>query len=88
MPEARPYAIDCLDGVVEDGIRVGRPSVGGILDIPAELVTRLEAVVIGPRGGSFLCRAAERSHLPAGFQPDAVVIEMTGRAIEDAARGA
>lgn len=56
-------------------------------DIVAELVSRLGAVVLEPSGGGGVCRAEEHPHLPAGMPDDAVVVEMTGEALETALTG-
>ncbi|MFI6054793.1 hypothetical protein ACIBCO_32490 [Streptomyces violascens] len=71
----------------DSGILVDRPASSQILGIIAELVTQLGAVIIDPRDGMFICRDEERAHLPAEFQQDAVVIEMTGPAVQDATTG-
>ncbi|MCZ4511128.1 hypothetical protein O3Q52_23660 [Streptomyces sp. ActVer] len=71
----------------ETGILVERPHTGGVFGIVAELVSRLGAVIIDPSRGRAVCREEEYAHLPAGMQEDAVVIEMTGEAVEAALIG-
>ncbi|MFD9793320.1 hypothetical protein ACFWXK_20500 [Streptomyces sp. NPDC059070] len=71
----------------ESGIVVDRPAGGEILGIIAELVSQLGAVIIDPRDGAFICGAEERVHLPAEYQQDAVIIEMTGPALQDVTTG-
>lgn len=65
-------------------ILVERPAGGEVLGIIAELTARLAAVIIDPADGASICRAEERAHLPVEYQRDAVVIEMTGPAVQDA----
>jgi len=71
----------------ETGILVERPHAGGVFAIVAELVSRLGAVIIDPSRGRAVCREAEYAHLPSGMKEDAVVIEMTGEAVEAALIG-
>lgn len=71
----------------DNGILADRPAPGEILCVIAELVARLGAVIIDPRSGAFICRAEERTHLPSQLQQDAIVVEMTGQAIEDTTTG-
>ncbi|MFF8605697.1 hypothetical protein ACF06X_07135 [Streptomyces sp. NPDC015346] len=66
------------------GILVSRPHAGAVFGIIAELVSRLGAVILDPGGSGVVCRAEELAHLPAGMREDAVVIEMTGEAVEAA----
>lgn len=66
------------------GVEVHRPHAGGVWNIVAELVSRLGAVIIDPSKGGVVCRTEERPHLPADMQDDAIVIEMTGEALEAA----
>ncbi|MDG5801583.1 hypothetical protein P9869_02690 [Streptomyces ossamyceticus] len=68
------------------GLTVHRPHAGEVWDIVAELVARLGAVVLDPSGTGVVCRAEEHGHLPARWR-DAVVIEMTGEALETALTG-
>lgn len=63
-------------------IMVNRFASGGILDIVADLVERLDAVVLLPEGVAILGTAEERSHLPVELQADAVVVDLTGAAIQ------
>ncbi|WP_416984074.1 hypothetical protein [Streptomyces sp. T028] len=56
-------------------------------NIVAELVTRLGAVVLDPSGAGVVCRAEEHAHLPPAMRDDAIVIEMTGEALETALTG-
>ncbi|MER5913692.1 hypothetical protein ABT124_25205 [Streptomyces sp. NPDC001982] len=71
----------------ENGILVSRPQADGVFGIIAELVSRLGAVIIDPSEGGVVCRAEEHAHLPAGMRDDAIVIEMTGEAVETALTG-
>jgi hypothetical protein len=71
----------------QQGIEVHRPHAGGVFGIVAQLVSRLGAVVIDPSRAGVVCRAEEHPHLPAGMQDDAIVIEMTGEALETALTG-
>ncbi|QES48810.1 hypothetical protein DEJ50_14255 [Streptomyces venezuelae] len=69
------------------GIHVERPHAGGVFGIVAELVSRLGAVVIDPARAGIVCRAEEQPHLPPDMREGAVVIEMTGEALEAALTG-
>jgi len=69
------------------GVVVHRPHAGGVWGIVAELVSRLGAVIIDPSGAVVVCQAEEHAHLPAGMQDEAIVIEMTGEAVEAALLG-
>ncbi|GGT72130.1 hypothetical protein [Streptomyces lateritius] len=69
------------------GILISRPHAGAVHGIVAELVSRLGAVVIDPSRAGVVRRAEERAHLPADTRDDAVVIEMTGEALEAALTG-
>ncbi|MCL6734681.1 hypothetical protein [Streptomyces neyagawaensis] len=71
----------------DHGLTVHRPHAGEVWDIVAELVARLGAVVLDPSGTGVVCRAEEHGHLPARWRDDAVVIEMTGEALETALTG-
>ncbi|QKW27312.1 hypothetical protein HUT11_15205 [Streptomyces seoulensis] len=73
--------------VDEYGILVERPTVGGVFDIVAELLSRLGAVVLRPSDSVAVCRAEEHPHLPPAMREDALVIEMTGGALEYALTG-
>ncbi|GAA2407081.1 hypothetical protein [Streptomyces coeruleofuscus] len=72
----------------ETGILVERPDAGGVFAIVAELVAKLEAVIIDPSTGRAVCRTEERAQLPASLQEEAIVIDMTGDALEAALSGA
>lgn len=63
-------------------IMVSRFAWGGILDIVADLVERLEAVILLPEGVAILATAEDRSHLPVDLQADAVVVDLSGAAIQ------
>ncbi|MDK1348683.1 hypothetical protein QNO09_36550 [Streptomyces sp. 378] len=71
----------------ETGILVERPQTGGVFAIVAELVAELEAVIIDPSTGRAVCRAEERTQLPADMREEAIVIDMTGDALEAALSG-
>ncbi|GGT92837.1 hypothetical protein ACH49O_11200 [Streptomyces coeruleorubidus] len=71
----------------ETGILVERPDTGGVFAIVAELVAKLEAVIIDPSTGRAVCRTEERAQLPASMQEEAIVIDMTGNALEAALSG-
>ncbi|WP_431962429.1 hypothetical protein [Actinacidiphila sp. bgisy160] len=73
--------------VGERDIMVSRPHAGEVFGIVAELVSRLGAVVLDPGGVGVVCRAEEYAHLPAGMRDAAVVVEMTGEALEAALTG-
>ncbi|MGW1885848.1 hypothetical protein [Streptomyces sp. NPDC001970] len=73
--------------VDEYGITVHRPHAGGVFGIVAELVSRLGAIIINPSRVGVVCRAEELAGLPPGMQHDAIVIEMTGEAVEAALTG-
>ncbi|MER5603713.1 hypothetical protein [Streptomyces sp. NPDC002265] len=88
------YWVRAADGseaeifVDEAGIQVERPHSGsGVFAIVAELASRLEAVIFEPREGVFLCATEAHVHLPADMREDAVLIEMTGAAVEAALIG-
>ncbi|MEU6325076.1 hypothetical protein [Streptomyces sp. NPDC047009] len=66
----------------EGSIMVNRFAWGGILDIVAELARQLRAVILLPEGIAILSTAEDRSHLPAELQADAVVIDLSGTAIQ------
>ncbi|MFF2384574.1 hypothetical protein [Streptomyces sp. NPDC058108] len=72
----------------ESGISVERPHSGsGVFAIVAELAARLQAVIIEPSEGVFLCGTEAHAHLPANMREEAVLIEMTGEALEAALIG-
>ncbi|MGW7383428.1 hypothetical protein [Streptomyces sp. NPDC054794] len=74
--------------VDETGIQVERPHSGpGVFAIVAELASRLEAVIFEPGEGVFLCGTEAHARLPAGMREKAVLIEMTGDAVEAALIG-
>lgn len=63
-------------------IMVDRFSPGGILDIIADMVQRLEAVILLPEGVAIVRSEEDRSHLPAELRADAVIIvDLCGAAI-------
>ncbi len=68
-------------------IVVSRFTWGGILDIVAELVERLDAVVLLPEGVAVLGVEEHRSHLPMELQEDAVVVHFGGAAIQAVIEG-
>lgn len=55
---------------------------GGILEIVAELVARLSAVILLPEGVAILRSADDRAHLPVELAADAVVVDLSGAAIQ------
>jgi hypothetical protein len=63
-------------------IMVNRFAWGGILDVVAKLVERLEAVILLPEGVAILGTAEDRLHLPVELQADAVVVDLSGAAIQ------
>ncbi|WP_164835999.1 hypothetical protein [Actinacidiphila soli] len=63
-------------------IMINRFAWGGILDIVAELVERLEAVILLPEGVAILGTAEGRSHLPVELRADAVVVDLSGANIQ------
>ncbi|MFF3561337.1 hypothetical protein ACFYXS_14975 [Streptomyces sp. NPDC002574] len=67
-------------------IAVGRFPPGQFFDIVAELVDRLRAAVILTDCPPIVREEADRAHLP-GDAEDAVVVEITGSAIEDFVSG-
>jgi hypothetical protein len=68
-------------------IAVNRFARGEILDIVAELVERLDAVILLPEGVAILGSAANRLHLPMELQADAVVVDLSGAAIQAVIEG-
>ncbi|MFH9711930.1 hypothetical protein ACH4MW_15985 [Streptomyces luteogriseus] len=71
----------------ETGILVERPQPGEVFAILAELAVKLRAVIIDPSSGRAVCRAEERTQLPADMQEEVIVIDMTGEALEAALTG-
>ncbi|MET9689723.1 hypothetical protein ABZY81_14765 [Streptomyces sp. NPDC006514] len=69
------------------GVPVSRPGAGAVFGIITELASRLGAVIFDPSRGAIVCGAEEHAHLPAGMQEDAVVVDMTGEAVEAALTG-
>jgi hypothetical protein len=63
-------------------ITINRFAWGGILDIVAELVERLEAVILLPEGVAILGTAEDRSHLPVELRTDALVVDLSGATIQ------
>jgi hypothetical protein len=88
QPEYEFVRIQAADGgqadVYEspDCIMVNRFAWGEILDIVAELVKRLDAVILLPEGVAILGAAEQRLHLPIELQADAVSIDLSGTAIQ------
>ncbi|MEW1776096.1 hypothetical protein [Streptomyces sp. NPDC086777] len=95
-----PYAVNAVEGsgemliraadggeaevnVSADGISVNRFPPGGILDVVAELADRLDAVLMLP-DGVLVSGEGQRANLPEGLQEAAVIIQMTGPAIQGA----
>jgi hypothetical protein len=72
--------------VSTDGISVGRFPPGGILDLVAELADRLGAAVVLP-DGVLVGSEEQRANLPDGLRDAAVVVEMTGPALQRAIGG-
>jgi hypothetical protein len=66
------------------GISIHRPVRGGVFDVVAELLDGLDAVLIAPGCPAILRSEADREHLPGDFQRDAIVVELTGSALEQA----
>ncbi|MFF4485524.1 hypothetical protein ACFY0F_03370 [Streptomyces sp. NPDC001544] len=88
------YWVRAADGsaaeifVDETGILVERPHSGpGVFAIVAELAARLEAVIFDPSEGLFVCGAEAHARLPTDMREKALVIEMTGDAVEAALIG-
>lgn len=69
------------------GLMIDRPEWGGIFDIVAEMINRLEVVLLLPGGPTILRSEADRSHLPNEFQDDAIVVELSGSAIQRVIKG-
>ena len=63
-------------------IMINRFAWGGILDIVADLVERLKAVILLPEGVAILGTAEDRSHLPVELRADAVVVDLSGATIQ------
>ena len=55
-------------------LMITRFSPGGPLDLLAEFTIRAGAVILAPGGPAMLTAEAQRQHLPAEFQHDAVVV--------------
>ncbi|MFJ9833533.1 hypothetical protein ACIRU2_19445 [Streptomyces sp. NPDC101169] len=55
--------------------------------IVAELAGRLAAVILDPSRGTFFCGPEAHAHLPADMRKEAVLIDMTGEAVEAALIG-
>ncbi|MFF4797303.1 hypothetical protein ACFY1U_02695 [Streptomyces sp. NPDC001351] len=88
------YWVRAADGseaeifVDRTGILVERPHSGpGVFAIVAELTARLTAVIFDPSQGTFFCGSEAHAHLPADMRQEAVLIDMTGEAIEAALIG-
>ncbi|MEV7130940.1 hypothetical protein [Streptomyces sp. NPDC093260] len=88
------YWVRAADGseaeifVDQTGIQVERPHSGpGVFAIVAELAARLAAVIFDPSRGTFFCGSEAHAHLPADIRHEAVLIDMTGEAVEAALIG-
>lgn len=88
------YWVRAADGseaeifVDRTGVLVERPHAGpGVFAIVAELAARLAAVIFDPSQGMFFCGSAAHAHLPADMRQEAVLIDMTGEAVEAALIG-
>lgn len=69
--------------VSADGISVHRFASGAVLDIVAELADRLGAAIVAP-DGVLVSGEEQRANLPEGLRNGAVVVEMTGPALQGA----
>lgn len=69
-----------------DGVTIDRPQSGQVFDLVAALMQQLEAVLVLPGGVTLLRTEQDRADLPEGLRDSAVVVEMTGAAIERAIR--
>ncbi|MFF3845219.1 hypothetical protein [Streptomyces sp. NPDC002328] len=69
------------------GIMVDRPRPGVVLDIVADLVKQLDAVLILPGFSVLVTSEFHRASLPDDLRRDAVVVELTGAAVLSALRG-
>lgn len=69
------------------GLGVSRPNAGDVFAVIAELTSRLGAVVLDPSRVGVVCGVEAYTHLPAEMRDDAVVIDMTGEALEAALTG-
>lgn len=87
-PEFGFVRIQASDGGEADvylnpgSIMVNRFAWGGILDIVAEVVDRLQAVILLPEGVAIVARSEDRLHLPLELQDDAVVVALNGGAVQ------
>lgn len=68
-------------------IVVDRFAWGEILDIVAKLVKRLDAAILLPEGVAILGAAEHRLHLPRELQSDAVIVDLSGAAIQAVIEG-
>ncbi|WP_333774488.1 hypothetical protein [Streptomyces sp. IBSBF 3136] len=88
------YWVRAADGseaeifVDRTSILVERPHSGpGVFAIVAELAARLAAVIFDPSRGTFFCGSEAHAHLPVDMRQEAVLIDMTGDAVEAALIG-
>ena len=68
-----------------DSLMISRFSDGDPLDLLAEFTIRASAVILAPDGPAMLTAEAQREHLPADFQRDAIVVR-NGDGIRQALR--
>ncbi|MFI1093847.1 hypothetical protein [Streptomyces sp. NPDC020917] len=93
MPEYGFTRIRAGDGGEADvyagpgSVAVSRFSWGGILDIVADLAEQLDAVVLLPEGVAILGTEEQRRHLPVELQADAVVVDLSGAALQAVIEG-
>ncbi|MGW0417289.1 hypothetical protein ACWDZX_39625 [Streptomyces collinus] len=88
------YWVRAADGseaeifVDRTSILVERPHSGpGVFAIVAELAARLAAVIFDSSRGTFFCGSEAHAHLPEDMRQEAVLIDMTGEAVETALTG-
>jgi hypothetical protein len=65
-----------------DSFVVNRFSSGGILDIVADVVIQLRAMVLLPEGVAILTTEEDRPHLPAELRNAAVVADLSGATLQ------
>jgi hypothetical protein len=71
----------------ETSIMINHFGVGEIMDVVADLLKRLEAVLVLPGGTVVLHRAEDRAHLSQSFRDEwSVVVASTGEKITEAIR--
>ncbi|MFE9500295.1 hypothetical protein [Streptomyces collinus] len=88
------YWVRAADGseaeifVDRTSILVERPHSGpDVFAVVAELAARLAAVIFDPSRGTFFCGPEAHAHLPVDMRQEAVLIDMTGEAVEAALIG-